>query len=506
MSKIMIVRREGAEPTVQIDEGHGLKDIDLVRKRIHGLLVVLQSTTTLGRCAVRESISEIVDFFEEGAAEHDKDTQEIILHLLDDDVNYFKQKKESMSSYEQTRFCSYAAVVGAFDVVKLFFSKNCDPVHVALYAICSGDVDAVQQFVNDHKVDASNSDFFDLAEALGNQALKDFYEAQKSEKLTQQAARAAGHFAGTQAGNQKQHQLSGEFLESFNELLRNELDSLLEIQDLNVRKLLIDAVWDEKLTAEQLGRYAAAIDPVIGYRLAVIASCLSLKRWDEEFVRPFKTVVIDSYLDRSGLASANDQAVNWLKRHARQFVAEYLHPSKEVLSPEEIIKKNQILSDIEKEVPDTPRIRQASEGLKSDVDFIVEVLEEEKPKRVASDSKGVALVADGAPVGFGKNSYSEIFMNKDLWSKIYDVVKYTSPPPGGRVRDEKKMKEVLRAIAHKEEHHLRWKELPAQLFPNIPSVQYYYRLWRSNGVMNQIRVVLAGEQPNAAPTLGGTHA
>ncbi len=289
--------------------------------------------------------------------------------------------------------------------------------------------------------------------------------------------------------------VKGELLESFNEILLGELEELTDIKEEDVRNLLIDILYEDR-PVEEVVKYVSEAEIDFGKRFAIIYCCLNPHRWEDSWMKDYKTAMLESYVDRSydmtGKNSIKDKEfIEGLKDHAN-FVAKAFLDAKNIqkrtLTKPQLQKKEEILHRIANKSTEI-EITEDVKLLEIEKNALKEIIsnEGEKNLRIVDIAKP-SIVSSQIPI----NSW-KLTSSYERWNEIYDLIKET---PKGHFRKPDKMLEIVRAVLYKEEKNCPWSELPRRNLPPSSTVRHYYYEWKVNGNLEKIKQIVS----EAAPT------
>jgi Putative transposase of IS4/5 family (DUF4096) len=304
--------------------------------------------------------------------------------------------------------------------------------------------------------------------------------------------------------------LSGELLESFNELVLNELEMLADITDECSRNLLMDILLDPTMSTENIAKYAEAIDPIFGKRFAVVYCCMYPEKWDEPFMQSYKKIIINSYIERStGKDNSRkdpsliEKRMQWLKQHGNHLLEQFFEAReiKQVrLNKDETEQKAKKLALIKMVPIDISEIQKDTESLKADKESMEILINTEGEtgifKEISSgSSKGATLFRKDTHYCLSLSAWKELNKYDPRWQSIYELIKVT--PHGKHLRLAEKMLPIVQAILYKEEKNCRWPELP-QHFPPGSTVRHYYYQWKSARIVDKIKEIMASHNQNVS--------
>ncbi len=431
---------------------------------------------------------------------------ENILSCFTNNKNYIDKIKDRLSPYERITLCLDAALMGSIEVAEtLFDNKNCNPrknTYLISYAMCSGENGWVKLLINKWEVDIIDPEycFLNYAELLKNDSLKNYYENRKENSIS---SNKSSFFPAKSSSSVSRldSQIKGELLESFDELILGELEMLSDIKEESIKNFLVDAIFDSTLSTLEVAKYAFAIDPFIGKRLAILFCCLYPKKWEEPFIKEFKDSVIDSYVKRSlneedkkNDFSIYERRVNWLKIYANNLVRRFFK-EREIsaikLTSNKLTEKEETLNIIRNNAAE---LSIEVESIEREKKLIEDIIKDENNSGVVHRSISTqpsSLFKAYNQVPIEHEAWKKLSLSDSRWKKIFDLIKYK--PKGVGERSEQKMLRILSAILYKEENGCRWRELP-QMFPPESMVRHYYYEWKNDNKLKDIKNMFKATQ------------
>jgi len=129
---------------------------------------------------------------------------------------------------------------------------------------------------------------------------------------------------GTQASTEL-IEIKGELLTSFNEIILELIENIIEIKDEKIKRLYLHMLFNGNLSCKVVAKCSADLDRVIGEQFSILYCCLYPNKWQEPYMSSYKKFVIDSYVERSSESGKGETQLlkeNWLMAHAKKFAEE----------------------------------------------------------------------------------------------------------------------------------------------------------------------------------------
>lgn len=444
---------------------------------------------------------------------HDAET----VSCLTDNPDYLAEKIKSLPSHERLALCLNATLVGAATLAEQLFNKEaCDPrenTYIVIYAICSGNNEWAKKLIKDYQIEITdekyNAGFYakklnEFSKLYEELKAKKTFEVSPPEEKAKNVSSASQLTAFSLFESNSSYALTGELLESFDELILGELEILTDLKNENVKRLIHDMLFDPNYTPSEAAKYAATFGGGFGNnQFALIYCCMYPHKWDDPDIKDFKRVIINSYVERAtednAPSGAKENKEKWLRLHARliikKFIAERQITAIKLTQDELDTKRKKLIYVRGKKIDlaeDAKEIEKSKE--------LIEALNKEEGVSgyISEDlsSKSSLLLK---PLE-AKSLPATIDETDPRWDRIYDLIKNT---PLGRNRPENKMLKVVRSILYKESSHCSWAELPQWSLP-ATTVRHYYYQWRTSRVLDQVKEVIANPISNSTSLSGRT--
>lgn len=409
--------------------------------------------------------------------------------------------EEISDNFDKIQYCLYSSLVGSKKVSESLFNASLNPKsnsYVISYAMCSGDIDWVQKLVQTWNVNIKQKKycFQFYAESLKSAELKNYFH-NFDEKKPPVAFKS--DFFSKKLPHEIFHEdlIKRELLESFTEILLGEFDELMDMGDHEVRRLLVDILFDSNITVEKVIKYAAELlSPVAGPRVGIIHCCIFPEKWDDSSMKDYCSAMIHSYIKHLGCTPEDEgykKKCDALKTYAstiwKKFSEEMnIELIKRDFSVSDQAKKQETLKRISKDIVEYVDVSSDASSLFQDVETSYKLICEEGGTGVFKDiNERKGIFARTPSPGRLPNTPDvwKLSLSDKKWPRIYELVKETNT---GRLRDPRFMLKIVSAVLYKEEKHCSWRELP-QLMPPATTVRHYYYQWKNENKLEQIRKI-----------------
>jgi ankyrin repeat protein len=274
----------------------------------------------------------------------------------------------------------------------------------------------------------------------------------------------------------------------------------LEIKDSMLgeleKNILLDVLKEGSLPVNDTIKFAKKLfvpDSIIS-SIYVLYCGLHPARWDDESIptscQTIKKYLLDNTvkysLSEKHSAEQADLCFTYLKNTAQQVCSSFMQ-SHLLLSSEEQAIKNQVLSGFQEAKSNQESPIEITHGFLNE---FIGTYKDELENTSGFEEESKLEILEISRISKNSNLLSEntTTQTKDLsrfsqnWKTVYDMIKLT--PISHKVRDEKKLYNIVKAILYQQEKECSWKALPAEF--NTGSAYYYYKCWQRENKLESI--------------------